>query len=182
MITNADRLPVVCELQGAGPFSPGTTSSASSSSMGDVVKVLDTPPPITFTNVTFPPGLSRSARFAQRLADKVPRSLRRHIPHGGQLGPARSKYSPDGVNNLEGLLFPDTYQVASNDDEAKVIARLISQMEKVATAGASTTRRSGSTSPPIRCSRSLRSSRRRRRPTPTARRSRGHLQPPARRA
>ena len=37
------------------------------------------------------------------------------------------------MNNLEGLLFPDTYQVASNEDEAKVIARLIAQMEKVAT-------------------------------------------------
>jgi UPF0755 protein len=37
------------------------------------------------------------------------------------------------VNNLEGLLFPDTYQVASNEDEAKVLARLIAQMEKVAT-------------------------------------------------
>ena len=36
------------------------------------------------------------------------------------------------MNSLEGMLFPDTYQVASNEDEAKVIARLIAQMEKVA--------------------------------------------------
>jgi hypothetical protein len=137
-----------------------------------VVKVLDTPPPITFTNVTFPEGFTLS-KFAAAARGEGAASLRRQVPHGANSGQLRSKYQPDGVNNLEGLLFPDTYQVASNDDEAKVIARLITQMEKVATAEGVDYARSGSTSPPTRCSRSLRSSRRRRRPTPTARRSRG---------
>ena len=73
--------------------------------MGDVVKVLDTPPPITFTERDVPRGLHaqqvRAAACGQGAA-----SFRRQVPHGGQLGPAASKYSPDGVNNLEGLLLP----------------------------------------------------------------------------
>ena len=100
--------------------------------MGDVVKILETPPPITFTNVTFPEGLTLD-RFAARLAEKAPRLTAEKFMAAAQSGQLRSKYEPADVNNLEGLLFPDTYQVASNEDEAKVIARLIAQMEKVAT-------------------------------------------------
>ena len=133
VITNATVFRWYVSYKKAGPFSPGYYELRARSSMGDVVKVLDTPPPITFTNVTFPEGFTLS-KFAERLADKVPRLSADKFLTAANSGQLRSKYSPDGVNNLEGLLFPDTYQVASNDDEAKVIARLISQMEKVATA------------------------------------------------
>ena len=40
------------------------------------------------------------------------------------LATVRSKYQPDGVTNLEGLLFPATYQVPEGDevDEQKLVA------------------------------------------------------------
>jgi UPF0755 protein len=133
VITNATVFRWYVSYKKAGPFSPGYYELRERSSMGDVIKVLDTPPPITFENVTFPEGFTL-AKFAQRLADKVPRLSADKFLSAANSGQLRSKYSPAGVNNLEGLLFPDTYQVASNDDEARVIARLIAQMEKVATA------------------------------------------------
>ena len=37
-----------------------------------------------------------------------------------------------GVTSLEGLLFPDTYQVSNGESEAQVIERMIGQMERVA--------------------------------------------------
>ncbi len=132
VITNAAVFRWYVSYKKAGPFSPGYYEMHKRSSMGDVVKVLETPPPITFTNVTFPEGLTLD-RFAARLAEKAPRLSAEKFMAAAQSGQLRSKYEPADVNNLEGLLFPDTYQVASNEDEAKVIARLIAQMEKVAT-------------------------------------------------
>jgi UPF0755 protein len=132
VITNAAVFRWYVSYKKAGPFSPGYFELRKRSSMGDVIKVLETPPPITFTNVTFPEGLTLD-RFATRLEEKEPRLSAAKFMAAAQSGQLRSKYEPADVNNLEGLLFPDTYQVASNEDEAKVIARLIAQMEKVAT-------------------------------------------------
>jgi peptidoglycan lytic transglycosylase G len=132
VITNATVFRWYVSYKKAGPFSPGYYELHERADMSDVIKVLDTPPPITFTNVTFPEGFTLS-KFAQRLAEKAPRLSADKFLAAANSGQLRSKYEPDGVNNLEGLLFPDTYQVASNEDEAKVIARLITQMEKVGT-------------------------------------------------
>ncbi|HTN78354.1 MAG TPA: endolytic transglycosylase MltG [Acidimicrobiales bacterium] len=132
VVTNATVFRWYVSYKKAGPFSPGYFELEQRSSMGDVIKVLETPPPVTFTNVTFPEGFTLD-KFASRLADKVPRLSADKFLAAANSGQLRSKYEPEGVNNLEGLLFPDTYQVASNDDEAKVIARLMAQMEKVAT-------------------------------------------------
>jgi UPF0755 protein len=39
---------------------------------------------------------------------------------------------PPGVASLEGLLFPDTYQVSNGESPAHVLGRMIGQMERVA--------------------------------------------------
>ncbi len=131
IITNATVFRWYVSYKKAGPFSPGYYELRERSSMGDVIDVLETPPPITFENVTFPEGLTLE-RFAARLHETVPRFTEEKFLAAANSGQLRSKYQPPEVNSLEGMLFPDTYQVASNEDEAKVIARLIAQMEKVA--------------------------------------------------
>lgn len=131
IITNATVFRWYVSYKKAGPFSPGYYELNERSSMGDVIDVLETPPPITFENVTFPEGFTLD-RFAARLHETVPRFDEEKFLAAANSGQLRSKYQPPEVNSLEGLLFPDTYQVASNEDEAKVIARLIAQMEKVA--------------------------------------------------
>jgi UPF0755 protein len=42
-----------------------------------------------------------------------------------------STYRPPGVSSLEGLLFPDTYQVSNADNEAQVVERMVTLMERV---------------------------------------------------
>ena len=37
----------------------------------------------------------------------------------------RSKWQPLGTTSLEGLLFPDTYQVSNAESEGQVIERMI---------------------------------------------------------
>ena len=46
-------------------------------------------------------------------------------------GQFRSQYQPEGVTSLEGLLFPDTYQVAGNEDETSSCVAWCSQMNSV---------------------------------------------------
>ena len=41
------------------------------------------------------------------------------------------RYRPPGVTSLEGLLFPDTYQVSNRENEAQVIERMVTLMERV---------------------------------------------------
>lgn len=44
----------------------------------------------------------------------------------------RVPWRPDDIASLEGLLFPDTYQVSNADNEGQVIERMIELMERVA--------------------------------------------------
>ena len=46
-------------------------------------------------------------------------------------GSIRSAWQPLTVNSLEGLLFPDTYQVSNAESEGQVIERMIALMERV---------------------------------------------------
>ena len=57
---------------------------------------------------------------------------RRRLPRRDASDPALvANFRPFGVTSLEGLLFPDTYQVSNGESEGQVISRMISQMERV---------------------------------------------------
>ena len=80
--------------------------------MGNILAVLQTPPAQTFNKVLSPRASRspRSARGSRRRAAPQRRAAARRPRPDGQV---RSKYQPDGVTSLEGLLFPDTYQMAA---------------------------------------------------------------------
>jgi UPF0755 protein len=98
--------------------------------MGNIRKVLATPPAQTFVNVTFPEGFT-VVQMGERLASSSPHlSADRfiEITHAGEV---RSIFQPDGEPSLEGMLFPDTYQVSGEESETQVIKSMISLMERV---------------------------------------------------
>ena len=49
-----------------------------------------------------------------------------------QSGTIRSKYEPAGVNSLEGLLFPDTYQVGAHWTDTQILDRLVGRFDQIA--------------------------------------------------
>ena len=53
---------------------------------------------------------------------------------------------------MEGLLFPDTYQVAGNEDEASVVRRMVQLMDRVALKEGIDLARRRSGTRPTRCS------------------------------
>ena len=91
--------------------------------------MLRTPPAQTFDNVVFPEGFT-IAQIGQRLRND-PRLQQSVVLATTTSGEIRSKYEPPGINSLEGLMFPAKYQIAGNDTEAKIVQRLVTQMEKV---------------------------------------------------
>ena len=98
--------------------------------MGNVLGRLRTPPGQTYTKVTFPEGFTLS-RMADRLDSSVPRLTAEGFMVAATDGSLRSPFQPPGVTSLEGMLFPDTYQVSNAECEGQVIERMFALMERV---------------------------------------------------
>lgn len=113
-------------------LTPGYYQLRPNDHMGNIMRILRTPPSETFTKVTFPEGFTIE-RMALRLEEKVSRLLAVEFETAAANGILRSAYQPEGVTSLEGLLFPDTYQVSNGETEAEVVRRMLRLMERVGT-------------------------------------------------
>ncbi len=109
---------------------PGYYEMRPNDHMGNVLGRLRTPPAQTYTKVTFPEGFT-VAKMAERLDTSVPRLTADGFMAAATDGTLRSTWQPLDVTSLEGLLFPDTYQVSNAESEGQVIERMIALMERV---------------------------------------------------
>ncbi len=100
--------------------------------MGNLLRVLRTPPNETFWRVTVPEGFTVD-QMADRLSDTIPGfdadAFRQRATTPGS-PPIESRYAP-GVANLEGLLFPDTYSIAGDETPSQILQRMVRLMERV---------------------------------------------------
>ena len=110
---------------------PGYYQLRHNDHMGNVLGRLRTPPDQTFGKVTFPEGFTIQ-QMADRLAEEQPRLTAAAFVAAANSPTVNSAYRPPGVTSIEGLLFPDTYQVSNADNEAQVIERMVTLMERVA--------------------------------------------------
>ena len=131
LVTKAWVFEWYVERQGGLELTPGYYQLRPNDHMGNLMRTLSIPPSQTFTKVTFPEGFTY-AKMGTRLEDKVPRLSASEFGVAATDGTIRSIYLPDGVNSLEGLLFPDTYQVSNGETEAQVVQRMVDLMERVA--------------------------------------------------
>ncbi|MGI9029191.1 MAG: endolytic transglycosylase MltG [Ilumatobacteraceae bacterium] len=119
------------EQQGGLELTPGYYEIATSDHMGNVLARLRTPPAETYNKVTFPEGFT-AAQIAERVDAEVVPMTAEGFNEAMASPDVISAFRPPGVTSLEGLLFPDTYQVSNGETEAAVINRMITQMERVA--------------------------------------------------
>lgn len=124
-------------VQGEGGLEivPGIYTLRGRDHMGNLLRVLRTPPQETLTRVTFPEGFTL-AQMGRRLEENLNGLSSEEFLEktGGVEGSAsaiRSVYQPDGVTSLEGLLFPDTYFIAGNETPTQVAQRMLQLMERV---------------------------------------------------
>ena len=109
---------------------PGYYRLRPSDHMGNLMRTLSIPPSETFTKVTFPEGFTYS-KMAARLAERVPRLSVSAFGVAATDGSVRWQYQPAGIDSLEGLLFPDTYQVSNGETEVQVVQRMVDLMDRV---------------------------------------------------
>jgi UPF0755 protein len=121
---------IYARLNGETKFKPGTYELRKN--MGDraAVKALKAGPRIDYTKVTIPPGLWLK-EIAQRIG-KMPGRKASAFLQATQNNAVRSPFEPEGVNSLEGLLWPDTYKVSAEEDEIQVLKTMEQTFEKKA--------------------------------------------------
>ena len=124
-------------LEGVGPFQAGFYEFQQNSSFDEAVAVLDGGPrPPQLERITIPEGLTVS-EILPRLADPdtgVERWSLEALQAALDSGEIRSQYQPEGVTSYEGLLFPDTYEIDEDVDEAGFLRRLVAETDARLTA------------------------------------------------
>ena len=117
--------------KGGIDLSPGYYTLHIGDNAGSIIKALSTPPAQTFISVTFPEGMT-VAQMADRLSSKLTFMTPADFIAAASDGSVRSELQPKNVNSLEGLLFPDTYQVSGDGSESRVVSTMATMMERVA--------------------------------------------------
>jgi UPF0755 protein len=116
---------------GGASFQAGEYTLRRNSAMGEVVTTLDDGPQIAFEQLTVPEGLTLDD-VAERVAS-IERFSAERFSELAESGSVRSKFQPDDVDSLEGLLFPDTYRIDETEDEAALLTRMVELFDEVAT-------------------------------------------------
>ncbi|HET6809514.1 MAG TPA: endolytic transglycosylase MltG [Acidimicrobiales bacterium] len=113
---------------GGGPFQAGEYSLPKNDSYGDVVASMHRGPLVR--RLTIPEGFTLS-QIADRVA-ALPGHSRAHFLQVARSGEVRSQYQPAGSTELEGVLFPDTYQVQPGETDAQILAQMVARFDAVA--------------------------------------------------
>jgi UPF0755 protein len=129
-ISDADIFEWYVEREGGLELVPGYYEIRPNDHMGNVLGQLRTPPGQTYTKVTFPEGFVLE-QMAARIDSSTPRLTSAGFMQAATDGSIRASWQPPEVTSLEGLLFPDTYQVSNAESEGQVIERMIAMMERV---------------------------------------------------
>jgi hypothetical protein len=110
IITNSAIFGYYVRYKGAGPFQAGDYDGLrENSAMGDVITRLEAGPiPPVFATFTIPPGL-RLEEVKAAILTNVPGTDAAELD--AALAQATSPFLPAGTTNLEGFLFPETYQI-----------------------------------------------------------------------
>lgn len=130
VVGSARNFRLYVRVKGAGPFQAGSYTLRRNSSYDDVIATLDEGPKLVFERLTVPEGLILKQVAA--LVGKLPGRSAEAFLAAATDGTVRSKYQPAGSTNLEGLLFPDTYNFEAKDDEHAILRRMVSAFDAAA--------------------------------------------------
>ena len=129
VIHDAFLFTVYVKVTGGGPLLPGKYDLRKNSSYGSAIKALQAGPKILVDKLVIPEGFT-----VRQMADAVGSlpglglSSERFLQAATD-GTVRSPYEATGVNNLEGLLFPATYDVRQGETESDILGQMISSFD-----------------------------------------------------
>ncbi len=131
VITNSMVFDWYVRAKKPGAFQAGDYTFSLNQPFDSVLKVLKAGPVQRFKKITFPEGLTL-AQTVVRGGKEMPRSSQKDWYVAALSGAVRSRYQPADQQNLEGMLFPDTYQLADTDTAQTLMIRMANQMDEVA--------------------------------------------------
>ncbi len=131
IISNATLFRWYASTRGDITLVPGYYALKPGDNAGNIIEALSTPPAQTFVSVTFPEGMT-IAQMGERLSSKLTFMSQADFVAAATDGSIVSDLLPKGVTSLEGLLFPDTYQVSGDGSEARVVSTMAGMMQRVA--------------------------------------------------
>ena len=117
---------------GANSVQAGEYTFHKRESMGKVISILEHGAKgEEQVSLTIPEGLTLD-EIADKVGELPGRSADRfrELAKGGTI---RSQYEPSGVDSLEGLLLPETYEFNKSDDEATILRRMVQTFDQTAT-------------------------------------------------
>jgi UPF0755 protein len=119
---------VYARLHGNSNFRAGTYELEKNMGVGPAVKALKAGPHIAYIQLTIPPGFWLKQISAR--VGKLPGLNIDSFTEATENNAVRSAFEPANVNNLEGLLWPDTYNISAEEDEILVLSTLVQQFDK----------------------------------------------------
>jgi len=136
-IVNAGVFRWYVQRKGGIDLQPGYFALIKHEHIGNIMKKLNKSPSITFTKVTFPEGYTVT-QIAKRIEDKTTRITAQNFFDamnnpllGSVYFPTNNDFLAAAPYRLEGLLFPDTYQVSGDETATSVVDRMLRLMERV---------------------------------------------------
>lgn len=125
VIHNGTLFAYYVRLHGDGPLLPGKYSLAKNSPYSAAIAALSAGPKILTDNLVIPEGYTlREIAQAVAALPNMNLSAQKFLL-AAEDGAVRSPYEPAGTNNLEGLLFPATYQVSQGESEVDVLEKMV---------------------------------------------------------
>jgi UPF0755 protein len=119
---------VYSRLNGDTNFKAGTYELKKNMGVSSAVKALKAGPHIAYVKLTIPPGFWLKQTAAR--VGGLPGLNVEPFVQATQNNAVRSAFEPDGTNNLEGLLWPDTYNISAEEDEILVLSTLVTEFDK----------------------------------------------------
>jgi UPF0755 protein len=117
--------------QGAGSLLPGQYTLHRNSSYDAVISALEKGPPIVFQKFTIPEGFTL-AQIAARVGALPGRDPAAFLA-AATSDQVHSRFQPAGQTNLEGLLFPATYEVKADDSDVSIVQKMVTTFDDNAT-------------------------------------------------
>ncbi len=119
------------KLRGMGAVPAGKYEFKDRQAMAEVVATLRKGPRLGGSKLTLPEGLTLQ-ETASHVAKGVPDIDAANFAQVARSGAVRSKFEPPEVSNLEGYLYPDTYQIAGNANAEDIIRKLVTEFDTTA--------------------------------------------------
>ncbi len=132
VISSATVFRYYAQFTGAGSIQAGNYTVRKGEELSKVFEVLEGGASVERGQpITVPEGL-KLQEIAAAVGRLPGRSAEKFLELAGG-GTIRSQYQPPESTNLEGLLLPETYFVAPDEDEARILRRMVDAFDRVAT-------------------------------------------------